>query len=189
MNEASKKNLFLVITMIILAASTRIFPHPPNVTAIGAMGLLGAAYLPRKVWAFIVPFVALWLSDLAINNIIFAEYYDGFVWFTQGAFGIYLGFGLIVLLGIGLLKKVKVPTLIGASLGSSFIFYLASNFGSWMSGFTYPKTGAGLIACYTAGLPFLLNTILGDLFFVGVLFGAYALFSYKQKSTSHILDA
>ena len=37
----------------------------------------------------------------------------------------------------------------------------------------YPHNGAGLMTCYVAGLPFLSNTVLGDLFFTSVLFGAY----------------
>jgi hypothetical protein len=31
------------------------------------------------------------------------------------------------------------------------------------------------MACYAAGIPFLQGTLLGDLFYSGVLFGAFAL--------------
>jgi len=49
-----------------------------------------------------------------------------------------------------------------------------TNFGVWISGLTYPKTWEGLLACYTAAIPFFWNTLAGDLFYVGVLFGAFA---------------
>ena len=37
----------------------------------------------------------------------------------------------------------------------------------------YPKTLTGLGACYTAGLPFLQNAMVGDLMYVGILFGVF----------------
>ena len=52
---------------------------------------------------------------------------------------------------------------------------MITNFGSWASGLFYPLNGTGLLAAYTAGLPFFLNTIAGDLFYVGVLFGSFEL--------------
>jgi hypothetical protein len=38
----------------------------------------------------------------------------------------------------------------------------------------YEKSWAGLLSCYTAGLPFFWNTLAGDLFFTAVLFGGFA---------------
>jgi hypothetical protein len=35
----------------------------------------------------------------------------------------------------------------------------------------YPKSGAGLLAAYAAGLPFLVNSLLANSIFSGVLFG------------------
>jgi len=43
----------------------------------------------------------------------------------------------------------------------------------------YAKTGVGLAACYTAAVPFFHQTLLSDLFFVGVLFGLYQLAKVK----------
>jgi hypothetical protein len=39
----------------------------------------------------------------------------------------------------------------------------------------YPRTLAGLAACYAAALPFLRNQVAGDLLYTGVLFGGFAL--------------
>jgi hypothetical protein len=41
---------------------------------------------------------------------------------------------------------------------------------------------AGLSACYVAALPFFGRTLLADLFYSGVLFGAYALVSRRLES-------
>ena len=66
-------------------------------------------------------------------------------------------------------------TLAGAAIASSLLFFVVVDFGIWLMGDMYPRTFAGLVACYTAALPFYRNQVAGDLLFTAVLFGAYAL--------------
>ena len=167
---------FSVITvMILLAALSRLLPHPPNFTPIGGMALFGAAYYTRKGWAYLVPIVAMWISDLVLNNAVYAEYFDRFVWFHSGSLFTYGAFVLIVLMGTFTLRKVRVPQLLFSALGASILFFVVSNFGVWFSTTMYPKTVAGLVACYTAGIPFFKNTVLGDLVYSAALFGLFEL--------------
>ena len=49
------------------------------------------------------------------------------------------------------------------------------NFGVWAVGTLYAPTWQGLVLCYTMALPYLLNTMAGNLFYAGVFFGGYAL--------------
>jgi hypothetical protein len=164
--------LRFAIALIFLAAAARLLPHPHNFTPIAAMGLFGAAYLDRR-WAFAVPFVALFLSDLVLNNVVYKAFNPNFTWITSG--WIYAAFALVSLVGMVLLRNnVKPVRIVAASLISSMVFFLITNFSVWFEGAMYPKNGAGLMACFTAGLPFLQNTIMGDLLFSGVLFGLYA---------------
>jgi hypothetical protein len=170
---------FALLTVMILAAAvTRILPHPDNVTPIGGMALFGAAYFGRKYLAVIVPLVALWLSNLFIDNVIYPAYYEGFVWFSQPF--VFLSFLLIVAMGWLALRKVTPLRLLGSSLAASVLFFLVSNFGVWLTGGgMYPMTVEGLMTCYAAGLPFFRNTMLGDLVFAGVLFGAFEWMQYR----------
>lgn len=166
----------IVSLMILVAALSRLLPHPPNFTAVGAMGLFGAAHFSRKYLAFLVPLAALLLSDFLLNNFVYARLYPEFygnswVWF--GSAWVYGAFALIIGLGFVLLRRVKVTNLILASVLASVIFFLVTNFGSMMVDPKYPKTFAGLMAACTAGIPFFWNTLLGDLFFTGVLFGSF----------------
>lgn len=183
----SKLNLRfgLVALMIVLAAASRLLPHPPNFTPIGGMALFGAAYFSRKYLAFLIPLLALWLSDLVLNNVIYPmmypEYYDGaFAWGISPY--VYGSVILITLLGFGLLKKIKMPRLLAGSVLASALFFLVTNFGVWASGMTYPMTMDGLMACYAAGIPFFWNTLAGDLFYVAVLFGSYELVQQQLLS-------
>ena len=169
--------LRLALSLIAIAVLTRLtlnlLPFPPyNFSPIAAIGLFGAAAFSRKFLALGVPFIALFLSDLFLNNGIYSEYYSGFTFFTSG--WIYAAFGMVVLLGLFFVRNNMKPGSVAmASLGGSMIFFLVTNFSVWYGSTFYPQNIAGLLACYTAGLPFLGNTVLGDLFFNGVLFGAW----------------
>ena len=79
-----------------------------------------------------------------------------------------------------LLKEVTFQRLIAGSLGASVIFFVMSNLGVWVGGMMYPMTLEGLIACYTAAIPFFQNTLLGDLFYAVVLFLLYERYLKSQ---------
>ncbi len=168
----------LVIAIIAFAALSRLIPHPWNFTPIAAIGLFGAAYFTKKSWALIIPFAALFISDLLVNNIyypvFFPEFYTGFKFMSAGWYWYYGAFALIIGLGFLTLNKVKPLALIGTGIGASIIFFLVTNFGTFLA---YPSmygtSFSGLLACYTAGIPFFWNTIAGDLFYIGVMFGSF----------------
>lgn len=168
--------------MVLTAAFSRLLPHPPNFAPIGAMALFGAAYFSKKHLALMLPIVAMWLSDLVINNVIYAQYFDGFTFFYQGFYWTYGAFLAIGILGFLLLKIVKVQNVLLSSILAALLFFAISNFGVWQSGVMYPKTFSGLMTCYTAGVPFLKNAILGNLVYSSVLFGAFELAQYKYHS-------
>ncbi len=165
-------HLLPLLLLIFLAAVSRLLPHWPNFGPVGAMALFGAASLGRKWMAVLVPFAALYVSDLLLNNLLYAEYYDGFFWgFNAWVYG---GFALTLLLGFGLLRGRKFSWLriAGATGGATLLFFLVTNFGVWLgSAGLYPHNGTGLLACYAAGIPFLLNSALGNVFFAALLFG------------------
>ena len=158
---------FFFLTGLILAAVfTRLIPHPPNFAPIAAIALFGGAYFNNKKIAFIVPFAALFLSDLVIG-------------FYEGMWAIYLSFAVVV--GIGFLLKNRITTgkVAIAAVSSSILFFVVTNFAVWISGFLYPMNFTGLITCYTAAIPFFHNTLIGDLVYTGALFGLYALARVK----------
>jgi hypothetical protein len=56
-------------------------------------------------------------------------------------------------------------------LPCSLLFFVLSNFAVWAFSGMYALDWQGLTACYVAALPFLQNTIAGDMFWTAVLFG------------------
>jgi hypothetical protein len=163
----------VICAMILAAALSRLIPHPASFAPIGGMALFGAAYFSRRVWAFIIPIASMWLSDLVLTNAVYGTASGSFEWFYSGALFTYAALALIVVLGMFSLRKVNVGRLVGSALGASAIFFLVSNFGAWLSMPIYPKDFGGLMSCYAAGLPFLRGTVLGDVVYTGVLFGAF----------------
>ncbi len=173
------KSWFTALALIFLAALARLIPHPPNFTPMTAMALLGMAYLKPRWLAFVFPLAALWLSNLVLDNLVYAEYYDHFMWFSNP--GVFLSFLLVSMLAFWAFRQMLTAKRIALSaLGASLLFWFSTNFFVWLQSGMYPKNAAGLLACYTAALPFLRNALLGDLFFTALLFGLYALLLGKK---------
>ena len=169
-----------VIALILFASFTRIIPHMPNFTPIGAMALFGGAYLSNKYYAFIIPILSLWLSDIIINNFIL-NYYDQFTWFYPGFIWQYASFGIIILMGYFLLKKITLKKVLMTSIGSSLIFFVITNFGVWASDSMYPLNVNGLISCFVLAIPFYKGTLLGFLFYSSFLFGVFEMSKLNKK--------
>jgi signal transduction histidine kinase len=157
-----KPRVLLIVTMIAAAAASRLIPHPPNMTSIAAMALFGGATLTDKRLAFLVPLAALFASDVVLG-------------FHNQMVAVYGSFALIVCFGLWLQQRKTALTIAGAAIASSLLFFIVVDFGIWLMGDMYPRTFAGLAACYTAALPFLRNQMVGDLLYTAVLFGGFAL--------------
>jgi hypothetical protein len=149
---------FTLVGMIIFAALARLLPHPWNFTPVAAMALFGGAQFESKAMGFVVPFGALFLSDILLGP-------------HPTFFFVYGAFALTVLIGFSLRGKPSVSGIALAALSSSLSFFLITNFGHWMVSFDYPKTFSGLMVCYSAAIPFFRNTLAGDFFYTAILFG------------------
>lgn len=148
--------------MVAAAALMRILPHPWNFSPIAAIALFGGAHFRTRAAAFGVPLAALALSDLLLG------YYP-----TLPV--TYVAFAIVVLIGTGLRNASGWRPVALATVGSSLLFFVVSNLGVWLWEGMYPMTFQGLLACYTAALPFYQGTLLGDLFYTTTLFGLYHL--------------
>ena len=169
--------------IILLAALTRIIPHPPNFSPIAAIGLFGAAHFAKKWQAFFIPLIGIWVSDLVINNYVYSSSSSNIVWFYSGFYWQYISYILIIFAGLFIFNRgISLTKTVGGMISSSGIFFLVSNFGVWAGGTMYPKNFGGLITCYAAGIPFIHNTIISDVLFTTVLFGTYYLLQVEYSS-------
>lgn len=170
--DTSSFRFGVLATLILVAAFSRLIPHAPNFTAVGALALFGGAQFADKKGALLVPMIALYLSDIALNTLLYAEYYPGLSFLIPSlwVYGAVLG---IVLLGHFFIRKVTVPHVLVASLAASTLFFLVTNLGVWLGSAMYPQNALGLLLCYEAGLPFFGNTLVSDLLYSSLLFGGF----------------
>ena len=182
--NSSKNNFYFVLGLILIAAFARIIPHYPNFTPLCAIALFGGKYFNNKYIAYLLPLLALWFSDILINNFILNNYFDGFTLFYSGFYWQYGSFILITLIGRKTLKNISFLRLLGISISSSLLFFIISNFGVWISSSFYSKDIFGLVECYVAAIPFYYGTLSGTIFYLFFLFGSYEFLSQKLSEVT-----
>ena len=176
-----KQGIHLTIiaaALILLGVSARFMPHPANVAPIGAIALFGGLYLNKRM-AFVLPVAAMLVSDLFIG------FYN---WKTMAA--VYISF--LAMVGIGLVVKrhKKFSTIVGGTLLGSLLFFLITNAAVWAFGTLYPYTIEGLLSSYAMAIPFFKNSLMGDLFYTGVLVGSMeAILMWKHRAVPHNAQA
>ncbi|MDZ4229774.1 MAG: DUF6580 family putative transport protein, partial [Candidatus Veblenbacteria bacterium] len=126
MSQSLKRNLILALVLIGLAVLGRLLPHAWNATPMVAVSLLAGYALPRK-WAVAVPLIAMLVADFSLG------FYHVPVMLT-----VYASFAAVAFIG-SWVKQVRPERLLVASLASSTLFFLATNFAVWASGTWYPK--------------------------------------------------
>ncbi|GAB3381743.1 DUF6580 family putative transport protein [Lysobacter fragariae] len=162
--------------MILLAALSRLLPHPWNFSPVEAIALFGGAYFASRKWALIVPLASLLVSDVVLGLVNGGTYFEYFS--TPSFWIVYACIALSTVLGFGLRGKVNGTRVLGFSLAGSVLFFVVSNFGVWLTAVVvpgYPACGTGLIPCYVAAIPFFQWTVAGTLFYSAILFGGFAL--------------
>jgi len=169
-----KPRTLALAALIVLAALTRLLPHPPNFAPITAMAVFGAIRYRSRWAAVIAPLLALLLSDL-VREVLYRNGLSRDWGLYRGMWVVYGTTALLVLLG-RLAHGTRSPVAVAAAtMGGSCVFFLVTNFAVWAGGSRYPHTAEGLAACYTAAMPFFRNSLLGDATYATILFGAWAL--------------
>lgn len=155
----SNRHLFLFAVILIAALFRLIGTGLPNVSPVAAIALLGGAYFSNKTWAFVATFGVMLLSDAILG-------------FHDTMWAVYLSFALIIGIGFLVGRNRSPQAIMAGSLTGSILFFLITNFAVWLGSGYYPQTVTGLLTSYTMAIPFFHYTLLGDLFFNAVLFGA-----------------
>jgi len=167
-----KKKIFEILRisfLVFLGVILRLLPHPPNFVPIAALALFGGAYLNKKYF-WMVPLLAMWISDYFIGA------YE-----PKLMIAVYGSFGIISLIGLFLRKRKNPGIVLSGSVISSFLFFLITNAAVWAFTPWYPKDFSGLLLSYTLAVPFLKNTILGDLFYTSLFFGVWEVYLKRDK--------
>jgi hypothetical protein len=142
-------------------------PHPwlPFTAVGGSLLYFGAR---RPLWQGILPVAALAVSDYYLTTQVY-----GFPFAVHQYLLTWAWYAAVIVLGAILLRKhVSIARVASGALLTSTSFFLVSNYAVWASEpGMYPHTLAGLITCYTAGLPFYRNDLVSTAILAGLAFG------------------
>lgn len=173
------KNILLASGLILMAVAFRIMNyelHIYNLAPVAALGLFSGSVVKNKKLSYLLPLLAMFISDAYIQWFTpMKGFYDISQFFVYGS--------MIIITFMGTTMKNRKPLKIaGYSLAGSAIFWILSNFGTFLTGL-WGLNMEGFITTYLMAIPFysdfgtqaFFNTFIGDLVFSGALFGAYAI--------------
>jgi hypothetical protein len=174
--NSSFSYLVILAVLIALGVAGRLLPHPPNFTPMAAIALFAGFIFVKRYMAIIAVVATMVLCDYFAFGTLSASWFG-----SKSMFVVYLALLFPIVFKSFLQKKLGVIRIAGAALASSSVFFIATNFAVWAFSPMYAKTFEGLIFCYTMAIPFFQNTIAGDLFWSGAIFGSYlALRNYSN---------
>lgn len=168
--------MLLALVLIVLAAGWRVValhvPEFSNFAPLMALSFCGAVYFrDKRMW--LVPFVALTVSDLYLDYQYAARFQEEWTWPSVAVR--LVCFGVALLIGWVVATRKNWVTLLGGALAGSLVFYLATNTDAWLTDPYYAKSAAGWWQAMTVGRPefpptllFFRNTLVSDLVFTGL---------------------
>jgi hypothetical protein len=171
--------LLFVLFLVAFGAFFRVlrldlFPDAQNFAPLMAIACCGALFLPGWL-AFVAPLGALVISDILLN----AHY--GFPFVSFEVLPRYAFFAFAVASGLAARRfRTRPLPVFGLVAANSILFYLFTNFFSWIGDAGYVKNFAGLLQALTIGLPgypptwtFLRYSLISDLLFTGLFLLAF----------------
>ena len=153
-------DFLLVASLIALDVIARLLPHAPGFMPVAASALFAGSVLRIRALALVVPFAAMLLSDVVLG-------FDD--WRMMAV--IYISIALPALVAFLPNRFRATGMFVPIALVCSLTFFVTTNFAVWAFSGIYTHDLPGLIACYVLALPFLQNTVAGDLFWATALFG------------------
>lgn len=186
------KSLAGPIFIILIAVLIRLLPHAANFAPIAAMALFGGTYLNKKYSLFIVfgtllvsDYLLLYINPFSASVFNFSKIYSPEALIHNSTILVYLSFLLTALIGMWLREHKSFKNVLTATLSSSILFFLITNFNFLYTTPLYPKTIEGMIESYVMAIPFFKYTLLGDLFYTGLFFGGFEAISSLLKKRNY----
>jgi len=166
--------MLLIVGLRVVAPLSPDFKFIAGFSGIGAVALFGGAYFKNKLNAFILPMLALFLSDLGLVFTMGVDY-----GFYQGWYYTYIAFILMIVAGHFLIKKITLGNIVLAAFAGVFIHWIVSDFGVWYGSSLYPQTAGGFWSCLVAAIPYEKNFLYATLGYSVVMFGTFELLKSK----------
>lgn len=185
--KVSKSVIIALVLLVLVASLYRVLPtRQYGFAPQYAMAIFGGAlFVKNKKWAFILPILSMFISDL-LYQVLYINGLSPIYGFYEGQWQNYLLFAGLTAIGF-LIKKINVVNVLVASVASPTVYFILSNFIVWSGwtgtrGLNRPRTFDGLMMCYSDALPFYPSSVYATLFFSTVLFGGYYLVKHYTQA-------
>jgi hypothetical protein len=135
------------------------------------MAVFSGAYFNKDWKALGFPLLTLFVSDLILSFTVLSQFSEGFLY--GGWYWTYSAFILMTLSSKWIIKKISLPSVLGAGFLVVLIHWIVTDFGVWLGSTVYAQTVTGYILCLVAAIPFELNLLAGTLLYSALLFGIF----------------
>jgi hypothetical protein len=182
--KLNKEIVIALIIMIVTSALYRVLPGRPFGFApqIAIALFSGSLFVKNKHFAFLLPLVSMFLSDL-MYQLLYVNHLSPIQGFYDGQWQNYLLIAATAVFGFGL-QTNKVSKFAGNFIAAPTVYFLVSNFMVWASfgGYQRPLTASGLMQTMIDGLPFYGYSVAGTFVFGAVMFGGFKLIQPTLKA-------
>lgn len=171
LRSMSVPRVLFLVALVLAVAGLSVIPQPYNIKPFGALMLFAGATLLNLRLAIVVPLFGLFLTELAF----YRDPKTETLWIAI-ALLTYLSHIANVFIGRWVISSRTPNRIICGTLLGAAQFFVVTNFISWAAySQYYARSVTGLFHSYVAALPFLQNSLIGDFFYVTVLFGTLRL--------------
>lgn len=160
---------------ILVGVMGRLVIHIPDVTPITSLCLLSPVVFSKKTSLIILIFILL-LSDFCLHCLFHYPIFGLWTIFT------YSGWLGVLCLGFLFSNNLNLSRAFYFTCIGSFVFWIWTNLGTWITTNLYSHHFHGLLQCYIAALPFLRNSMVGSIVWTGVL----TIFIFQKKYESNL---
>ena len=191
--KLSKQTILFYFILIAVTVIVKVICAPQinlsGFSTVFAVALFAGITTKNKTNAFLLPLVALFLSDV-ILQVLHALNLFPYSGFYSGQIVNYTLFILVTLMGIAF-RNYKTAGIFAAAIIGPTIFFLLSNFIVWKTqgaAMGYSNDINGLMQSYTFGLPFYRNSLISTIIFLPSFISVYYWMRHKQFSLQHSND-
>lgn len=183
MKNNGRQFLFILILVIMTTACKFFFGADldwSGFSPVIAIALFSGFVIKQKDMSFLLPLIAVFISDLAIHMFYTLGEFD-YPGIYSGQWKNYLLLMTATLVG-WLLKGRSYTTLLIGAIAAPTVFFLLSNFSVWLSmgEGAYTRDFSGLMTSYIAGLPFYKNGLIASVIFLPCILLLYNYLSRKK---------
>jgi len=191
--KLSKQTILFYFILIAVTVIIKVICAPQinlsGFSSVFAVALFAGITTKDKTNAFLLPLVALFLSDMILQGLHALNLFP-YSGFYSGQITNYALFILITLIGI-VFRNYKTAGIFAAAIIAPTIFFLLSNFIVWKTqgaAMGYSNDINGLMQSYVFGLPFYRNSLISTIIFLPAFIALYHWLRYKhfnvQKSSN-----